>query len=74
MRAAGATVDEVRTFALLAIADQLKAYNEIAVVQILVNRGLATAQTPTNEDLIRVRQHLWAVLGWDEYRGTDMDP
>jgi len=60
----GADADEIRNFALLAIADQLKASNEISALHILVERGEISARRPTDADLLRTRDHLYRVLNW----------
>lgn len=66
MQAAGASPDQIKLFALLAIADQLKAQNEIDMLKIMLDRGLPTNTTPSDADLAKIRRHLWKVLGWQE--------
>lgn len=65
MKAEGYDNDDIRNFALLAIADQIKAANEIAALQILVDRGELQPRRPTDGDLIRTRNHLYRVLNWE---------
>lgn len=67
--AEGATQNEITNYALLAIADQMKAANEVAVIKVLMNLGLATPNSPTVGDLKNIREHLYQTLGWD-----DLDP